>query len=196
MAEQQARYPLDERALSSQTAGADRLAITHCRGMAFVQLMASAGQAGALAERLGIATEAGRATVLSDYTALPLAPGQWLLCAPSGRDGGFHRRIRALAEGLGHVSEQSHGRVLIRVEGPHAREVLRKECRLDLHSGAIAPGFAAHTVMADVGVTLHYVDERPTFDLILYPGYADSFWHWLAEAAAEFDPLLAERTAS
>ena len=196
MAEQQVCYPLDELGLAPQDERRDRLTITHCRGMAFVQLMASAGRATALAERLGITAEAGTATVSEHFTALPLAPGQWLLCAPSGRDGAFFRQVSGLAEGLGHVSEQSHGRVLIRIRGPHAREVLRKECRLDLHPGVISPGYAAHTVMADVGVTLHYADDRPTFDLILYPGYADSFWHWLTEAAAEFDPVLAEQGAS
>lgn len=192
MADQQPLYPLD--ALDLPDAGGEpwRLSIVHRRGLAFCQVMARRGQSEALAGRLGIGAQPARATTTDSFTALPLAPGVWLMVAGQGRDGAFVQTMADEVEGLGYASEQSHGRVLIRLAGPGAREVLRKECRLDLRPDVLSPGYCGQTIMADVGVTLHYVDDQPTFDLILYPGYARSFWDWLQEAAAEFNPAVAQ----
>ena len=30
------------------------------------------------------------------------------------------------------------------------------------------------------------LDDAPTYDLLVYSGFARSFWDWITEAAAEF----------
>ncbi len=142
------------------------------------------GDAGARA--LGIGTTPAVATVTDAYTALPLSPNQWLLIAATGADGSFADAVREKLGSEGYVSEQSQGRVVLRISGARATDVLRKGCRLDLHPSVIAPGFCAQTSMAQVGVQLHLVDDSPTYDLIVYSGFARSFWHWLTESAAEY----------
>jgi sarcosine oxidase subunit gamma len=190
VAEPAVRYPLDDVAhpgtIGTLPADGPGIVLTYRRGLALCKLMARKRQAAALAERLGIGGAPGRATVTESFTACPLSPGQWLLIARDGRDGAFARGMAERAGELGHVSEQSHGRQAIRISGPHARDLMAKGCRLDLHPRATAPGFCAQTQMAQIGVLILQVDDRPTYDLFVFAGFAEAFWHWLTEAAAEY----------
>lgn len=139
--------------------------------------MARTGHAEATATALGTGTDTRLATTRKGFTALPLAPGQWMLSAKWGRDGRFTADIMRRVRGLAYASEQSHGRAAFQVRGPTAVETLSRECRLDLE--AAPSGFVGQTAMADVGVLIHKVDNTPIFDLIVYTGYAEPFWHWL-----------------
>jgi heterotetrameric sarcosine oxidase gamma subunit len=190
VAEMRLRHPLDGVARPGTTgmvpADGPGIVLTDRRGLALCQLMARKGQAARLAELFGIAGQPGRATVTERFTACPLSPGQWLLIASDGRDGAFARAMAERAAGLGYVSEQSHGRQAIRVAGRRARELMAKGCRLDLHPRVSAPAFCAQTQMAQIGVTILQVDDRPTYDLFVFAGFAEAFWHWLTEAAAEY----------
>ena len=177
-------YPLDG-LLEGAPADA-AVTIIDRRGLAIVQLMAVKGQSEALAKKLCIAGDPGKATLTESFTALPLSPGQWLLVAGEGRDGGFARDIASRVEGLGYVSDQSHGRTCLRVAGPKSRDLMRKGCRLDLHPRVASPGFCAQTPIAQIGTLIHQIDDAPTYDLYLYPGLAKSFLRWLEEAAAEY----------
>ena len=170
-----------------------RLSIIESRAIA--QVMCSPGNAAAVANALAIGVTPGQATTTDDYNALPLSPGQWMLYTPSqqqGSDaaaamnGGFAQFLNERLNGQGYVSEQSHGRVIFRVAGEGARAVIEKGCRLDLHPSVTQAGYCAQTPMAQVGVILHQVSEDPVYDLLVYSGFARSFWHWLTESAAEF----------
>lgn len=162
----------------------DRLRIAE-RRVALGQLFARRGREDALAEKLRLPLAPGRSAAGEDYVALPLAPGQWMLLAENGADG-FCRRMAERIGDLGHISEQSDSRVVFRVSGDKAREVLGKGCALDTHPRVMQPGACAVTIMAHVGVLLHQVDDIPSYDLLVYAGYAACFREWLEEAAAEF----------
>ena len=177
----EANYPLDH--LQPVSFAGEELAITQRRGLAFCQVLAARGRGEEVAAALGIDTLPGRAVNGAGFTAFPLAPRQWLLAAEDGRNGTFSRQIAARLKGLGHASEQSHGRAVIRLWGPAAPRVLAGECRLDLDPDQAPPGWVAQTSLADVGVLIHCLDSRPAYDLILYPGYAEHLWQWLCRAA-------------
>lgn len=189
MADRACRYPLEGVAVAGRH-GAERadgpgVVLTDRRGLALCQLMARYGQAQALAERLGIGAGPGRASITDEFTALPLAPGQWMVIGETGRDGAFTADIAGRAGDLGHASEQSHGRAVIRLAGARARDILAKGCRLDLHPRVRGPGMCAQTPIAQIGVLLHQVDATPAYDMIIFAGLARHFWEWLTEAAAE-----------
>jgi sarcosine oxidase subunit gamma len=84
------------------------------------------------------------------------------------------------------VSEQSHGRQVVRVEGPAARALLERLCRLDLHPRRVAAGYCAQTTVAGIGCLVHQRDATPAFDLVVYAGYAQAFWERLTHTAASF----------
>jgi len=87
--------------------------------------------------------------------------------------------------GIASVSDQSHGRVVIRIEGPKARQVLAKGTPVDLHAAEFPVGKSAMTQMAHVGVHLTRVGDD-AFDLSVFRGFSESFWEWLTEQAEEF----------
>jgi methylglutamate dehydrogenase subunit D len=87
--------------------------------------------------------------------------------------------------GLASCADQSHGRVIIRVEGPKVRQVLCKGTPVDLHDSEFAIGKSAVTQMAHVGVHLTRV-SADAFELSVFRGFSESFWEWLTEQAEEF----------
>ena len=91
----------------------------------------------------------------------------------------------ATLQGVASVSDQSHGRVVIRVEGPRSRAVLAKGTPVDLHAAEFPLGKSALTQMAHVGVHITRVSEDG-FDLSVLRGFSESFWEWLCEQAEEF----------
>jgi heterotetrameric sarcosine oxidase gamma subunit len=177
-------FPLDG---APALPASDGVELSVVPGLCLVQLFAKNGKTSKVCKRLDISGKPGRATVNKEFTALPLSPGQWMLLAKESRHrGGLAAHVADRLEGRGYVSEQSDSRVCVRVRGPMARRVMAKGCRLDLHPTVAGPGFCAQTVMAQVGVLLHQVDDTPTYDLLVYSGFARSFWDWMREAAAEF----------
>jgi methylglutamate dehydrogenase subunit D len=109
-----------------------------------------------------------------------------MVVAQDVEDGGLYRSLRVRLGERAAVAEQSHGRVVLRLAGPRARDVLAKGCRLDLHPRVFTPGMCAQTVIAQIGVLLHQCDELPTYDLYVFSGYALDFLEWLTSSAAEF----------
>ena len=83
------------------------------------------------------------------------------------------------------MSDQSHGRVILHIEGPRARDVLGKGTGLDLHPRAFGQGRSAVTQMAHVGVHIAQVGPD-AFELSLFRGFAESFWEWLTEMSGEY----------
>ncbi|MGH6900958.1 MAG: sarcosine oxidase subunit gamma [Geminicoccaceae bacterium] len=160
--------------------------ITERRDLSLVQVIARRGSEQALAERLGLDPAPGQASGIQAGTALWQAPGAWMVVAQGQEDGALCQSLREELRDLAAVIDQSHGRAVLRLAGRCARDVLAKGCRLDLHPRVFRPQMCAQTVIARIGVLLHQCDERPTYDLYVFAGYAVDFLAWLTASAAEF----------
>jgi len=125
------------------------------------------------------------ADALSKYQALWAGPDQYFVLAEGRGEGALFAEVSAALAGIASVSDQSHGRVVIRIEGPKARAVLAKGTPVDLYSDEFPRGKSALTQMAHVGVHLTRVGED-AFDLSVFRGFSESFWEWLTEQAEEF----------
>lgn len=112
-------------------------------------------------------------------------PDQYFVVAEGKLEGALYRELKAKLSGIASVSDQSHGRVIIRVSGPKARAVLAKGTPVDLHTDHFPVGKSALTQMAHVGVHLTRVSEN-AYDLSVFRGFAESFWEWITEQAEEF----------
>jgi sarcosine oxidase subunit gamma len=110
---------------------------------------------------------------------------QWYAVADAGMEGALYRKLAAKLAGLASCTDQSHGRIAIRISGPRVRDVLAKGTPIDLHPRSFGPGRSAVTQMAHVGVHLAQIDVD-TFDLSVFRGFAESFWEWLATMAEEY----------
>ncbi|MCA3555887.1 sarcosine oxidase subunit gamma [Aestuariivirga sp.] len=141
--------------------------------MSVVTVIARAGQAQAAA------------AALKAYEAQWAGPGQWFVLAGNRGEGALYRELRANLAGLASVSDQSHGRVIIRLAGPRVRAVLAKGTPVDLHPDAFPVGRSALTQMAHVGVHLTRVGAD-SYDVSVFRGFSESFWEWITEQAEEF----------
>lgn len=118
-------------------------------------------------------------------------PGQWLALA-EGADG--HAFEKSLREALGNaasVSDQSDGRLVLRVSGPKARAAIQKGVLIDLHPRAFRAGDAAVTTIAHLGAALWQIDDAPTYEFAVFRSFAQAFWRWLEEAGAEYGVEIA-----
>jgi methylglutamate dehydrogenase subunit D len=128
----------------------------------------------------------GKAKALKDaLAALKKVEVQW-----AGSDQYYihnapYTELKKKLEGLASVSDQSHGRVMIRVTGPKARALLAKGTPVDLHESEFPIGKSALTQMAHVSVHLTRTGNDE-FKLSVFRGFSESFWEWLTSQAAEF----------
>ena len=153
--------------------GAAGVTLTVRHPLSIVTVIARAGMGGATA------------SALAGYQAQWAGPDQYFVLAEGRGEGALYRELKAKLSGVASVTDQSHGRVVIRLSGPKARAVLAKGTPVDLHSTEFPMGKSALTQMAHVGVHLTRTGED-AYDLSVFRGFAESFWEWLTEQAEEF----------
>ncbi len=143
--------------------------------------------AGAVTAAAGIALRGPNRVIHNgDLSAVWIQPRTWLVMRSWQGEGALCRMLRAACGREGAVADQTGGKVVLRVSGRHARTVMEKGCRVDLHPRVFAPGSAAVTPIAHVNVVLTQAGDAPDYDLILPSSFAETFLEWLEMSAAEF----------
>ena len=98
--------------------------------------------------------------------------------------------LREVFAGAASLSDQSDGRALIRISGARVRDAMAKLSSLDLDDTAFPVGAAAATSIDHTGVNLWRAadgpDGNPVYFLLVFSTLADSLWHTIVEAAAEY----------
>lgn len=181
-----ARFALAKRA-PSRGAGihaAERAFLTH------VNLRGDPGDSAFLASvrnALGIELPLTANTISAGATctAYWLGPDEWLvIAAPSVGDLAAALRT-ALGDRFSSVTEVSGGQTVVMLRGAAVRELLSKDCPLDLHPRALGEGQCAQTRLAKAAVLLRPV-AADAMEIVVRRSFADYFWLWLEEAAAEY----------
>jgi sarcosine oxidase subunit gamma len=114
-----------------------------------------------------------------------IGPGIWqIVGSPHATPGAA--ALRDGLRGVATVVDLSHARSALRIAGPDAVRTLAKHCPLDLDPRQFPTGSATNTRFGHLGVTLARVDDRPTFELLVFRGYAEFVAEMLCEAAVEF----------
>ncbi len=121
--------------------------------------------------------------------------GQWVAVAEPPAAVGFVEQLRERLAGLASITDQSDGRVVLRLYGERVRDVLAKGVPVDLHAVAFKTGDVASTIVAHIGVQIEQLDERPTFQLMAFRSLAGSLWSWLTKSAAEFGYEIVQPSA-
>lgn len=143
--------------------------------------------AGAVTSATGLRLRGPNTAVQSgDLSAVWIQPRNWLVMRPREEEGSLYRRLRAACGQEGAVIDQTSGKTVLRVSGRHARMVMEKGCRVDLHPKVFAQGSAAVTPIAHINVVLTQAGDAPDYDLILPSSFAETFLEWLEMSAAEF----------
>lgn len=158
-------------------------------GLATVALRKGHGDAlrQAVAEAYGVALPDGSRIVQGPQVSfVGYGPGQWLAVSETLGSETLARDLANRLKGLASISDQSGGRTVLRLSGPHARDVLAKGLSIDLHPRAFAAGNAATSTISLMGVQLWQVDDTPIYDIALFRSVSASFWRWLTASAGEF----------
>jgi methylglutamate dehydrogenase subunit D len=119
-------------------------------------------------------------------TFVGYGPGQWLALSETSANEALARDLALRLKGLASISDQSGGRIVLRISGPRARDVLSKGLPIDLDPRAFPLGSAATSAIGHMGVQLWQLDDTRSYDIALFRSMAASFWRWLAASAAEY----------
>lgn len=114
-----------------------------------------------------------------------VAPGVWLLIGQSGMLPDT-ATLRARLGETATVVDLSHARCAMQLHGAAASRTLAKYCGLDLDVSAFPTGSATNTRFGHIGMHLARVDDLPTFELLVFRGYAQYVFEALCDGAAEF----------
>jgi sarcosine oxidase subunit gamma len=138
-----------------------------------------------LAEQLRVAIPPTGAAVAADgITLAAVAPGRYLFATETA--GAAAQLEAALPSADGAVTDLSHGRVILRLEGEAAADVLARCIALDLDPAAFPPGRAAQTMIHHVDVLVHRITET-RFELWMLRSFAESIGEWILDAGLEFE---------
>lgn len=181
MADMLASHPLEQFFNSLAFEPGSGVTVESIEGRGIIQVFAANGKTATVERALKIKSSAGRAGIAAGYTAMPVSPGQWILVSgKADKNGKFASEIQSKLKKNGYVSEQSDSRVIFRLSGPRVVELMQKGCRLDLHPSSTGKGWCAQTQMAQIGVLIHQTDNKPSYDVLVYSGFAQDFAEWLA----------------
>ena len=82
------------------------------------------------------------------------------------------------------VTDLSHGRTILVLEGEAAAPVLSKSVMLDLDFSAFPPGRAAETAIHHIDVMIHRLAET-RFEIWVLRSFAEALAEWLLDAGLE-----------
>lgn len=166
------------------------LVVSERRGLTVLQVSAFASTSTHAQTLLGVALDlpapAGKRFSGSAGRSLRcVAPGVWLVIGPS-QGVPVVALLRAQLGAYATVADLSHARCALQLRGAAASRTLAKFCGLDLDRSAFPTGSATNTRFGHIGMHLARTDDLPTFELLVFRGYAEFVFEALCEGAAEF----------
>ena len=156
--------------------GAPGVSLSVVHPLSIAMVIARKGKAKTLTEALA---------TLKSVNVLWAGPDQYFVQSASKSEAALYTELKNKLQGLASITDQSHGRVTIRISGPKARAVLAKGTPIDLHTDEFQLGKSALTQMAHVGVHITRTG-KDEFTLSVFRGFSESFWEWLTSQSAEF----------
>jgi len=83
------------------------------------------------------------------------------------------------------ITDISHSRAVIQIEGENAKEVLKKGSPINFNE--LEPNNCAGTVFNGISIVIDFTSNDPdTFNLLTLRSFGESFYHHISDAALEF----------
>ena len=90
------------------------------------------------------------------------------------------------------LTDQSHSRCVLRIEGTHARDVLSKGTTLDLDRGIFTQDDVRTSNLFHMNASIHCLDSD-CFDIYVARSFGQSFFEVLCHAAMEYGYEIKKR---
>jgi heterotetrameric sarcosine oxidase gamma subunit len=166
-------------------AAAGRVTLSEIRAGSILQIQAWPETADTvrrvIAELLGVEAPAiGKASVGAGVTVAAIAPGRYLVSADSAD---IPQKFEAaFPSSDAAVSDISHGRVILKLEGEAAASVLATSVALDLDPSVFPAGRVVQTMIHHIDVVIHRRSETH-FELWVLRSFAEALAEWLSDQA-------------
>jgi len=113
------------------------------------------------------------------------SPNQWFWVGSVDISNDREAEIAAALHPQFVLTDQTHGRVRMKLSGPSSRVVLAKGTMVDLSPDLFAIGQSAMTQIGHIGAMITRMEDD-SFELIVLRSFASSLWDELQHMAAEF----------
>ncbi len=125
-------------------------------------------------------------TTANGRIAFCISPGHCLLQVTDGDQMDVLQSLERSSTGLSHsFVDVSDLYARIQLSGSESRDVLAQGVGIDIHPRVFPPGSTARTGMAKTTTQIHYVDESPTYIILVFSSFRQHTLDWLAMAAAK-----------
>jgi methylglutamate dehydrogenase subunit D len=111
---------------------------------------------------------------------------QWLTLAAEEAPANLIAELQTSVGGAASLSDQSDARFTIMASGPKIRDTLAKLTPIDLRPRAFAPSQTALTLFGHLTGQITQIDDAPSYELMVFRGFAQCFWRAIHAAGAEF----------
>ncbi|MBX9924984.1 MAG: sarcosine oxidase subunit gamma [Hyphomicrobiaceae bacterium] len=160
------------------------------QGYGLASLTARRGQAAVLAQAFAATMPCtlpgpGKRHSASDLSVVWTGHEQWWVIWDRPPDRGAEVALSAVS-GLAACVDQTDGRCLIQVSGPHARDALCKGIAVDLHPSVFTSSDTCASLAGHIGIHLWQRSDDPVFEIAVSRSYARSLWAWLESSSAEY----------
>ncbi|MCO6390783.1 sarcosine oxidase subunit gamma [Aliihoeflea aestuarii] len=180
--------PVYRRGAHGNRDGGSAITLWETQPGSIVQVTSWPGKEGAAlaainaAASLDVTADAGAGVFSDTRSAFGFAPGRWLMVDQAeGMGDTLRDRIDTQT---GTVTDLSHGRTAIAIEGERAEWVLSKLFALDFSLAAFPVSVGKSTAHHEF-FTLIQRTATDRFDLYVYRSFARSFWQLLCTSAEE-----------
>ena len=173
-----------------------RVIMKELSGLSIVQVSTWPGEEETLKQAIAkvadveVSLVPGRAHTGDKATAIWAGPLTYLIVMESAEDGALYDALLEAVDGRALVSEQSAGRVAIRLTGSQVRELLMGECPVDLTEDFFKVGQVAATQWAHIPCLIHasFQPERTGTEFTLYcsRSFAQSLWNEMIFVGVEY----------
>jgi len=83
------------------------------------------------------------------------------------------------------ITDLSHSRCIIRIEGSNTKEVLKKGCPINLDQ--LEKNNCASTVFNGINILIDLIDDKPDiFNILTLRSFGESFYHHITDSSLEF----------
>ncbi|GAC1044677.1 sarcosine oxidase subunit gamma [Rhizobium sp. No.120] len=115
---------------------------------------------------------------LKDSSVRPSGYRQWFIAGNEQLTGSQEQALADALAGRAFVSDQSHGRIRIRISGSRAARMLNKGTAIDLHPASFPEGSSAMTLFGHTSVQLTRTGMED-FELTVLRSFAESLYEEL-----------------